>query len=88
MLIGPNIRAVLVLCSICRVVELSHNSDVTNLIRSFIDEKKWSAAMFFTCWRAAGKEFNYRLFRIGQLHKRQECGECYDGIVDVRGYVS
>jgi hypothetical protein len=67
--IGPNIRAVLVLCSMWRVAELISNSDITNLIRSFLDKKKWSTAMLFTCLRAAGKKCNSRLFGNGLTQK-------------------
>jgi hypothetical protein len=68
MRIGPNIRALLVLCSIWRVAELISTSDITNLIRSFLGEKKWAAAMLFTCLRVAGKKRNSRLIGNGLIH--------------------
>jgi hypothetical protein len=63
MRIGPNVGAVLVLCSVWRGVELITDNYVSDLISSFLGGKKWSAAMLFTCLNAAGKKCNSILLR-------------------------
>jgi hypothetical protein len=58
MRIGPNIGAVLVLCSVWRGAELITDSYLSDLISSFLGGKKWLAAMLFTCLNTAGKKCN------------------------------
>lgn len=56
MRIGPNIGALLVLCTVWRGAELVTDNYVIDLIRSFLGGKKWPAAMLFTCLNTAGKK--------------------------------
>lgn len=58
MRIWPKVGALLVLCTVWIGAELITDNYVSDLISSFLDGKKWPAAMLFTCLTTAGKKCN------------------------------